>query len=92
MLLFVDGRECVFGPVLRDDLHVECPRGGDAGPDAGKDDLMDIGDFDEHWLFRDEEDELVEHEEIALYGFQVCFEARKPISAASYRILASDDS
>ena len=51
MFLFVDGRECVFGPQLRDDLHVERARGGDAGPDAGKDDLVDIGDFDEHRLF-----------------------------------------
>lgn len=90
MLLFVDGRECVLGPVFRDDLHVERTRGGDAGPDAGKDDLMNIGDFDEHWLFRDEEDELVKHEEIPLYGFQVCFEAWKPISAASYETLVPD--
>jgi hypothetical protein len=47
--------------------------------------LVDIGDFDQHRLFRDEEDELVEHEEVALYGFQVCFEARMPISAAPYK-------
>ena len=92
MLLFVDGRKCVFGPMLRDDLHVECARGGNAGPDAGKDDLVDIGDFDEHRLFRDEEDELVKHEEVALYSFQVCFEARVPISATSYKISVSDDS
>ena len=90
MLLFVDGCECVLGPVFRDNLHVERTRGGDAGPDAGKDDLMNIGDFDEHWLFRDEEDEFVKHKEIALYCFQVCLEARMPISAASYKILASE--
>ena len=91
MLLLVNGRERVLGPVFRDDLHVERTRSGDAGPYAGKDDLMNIGDFDEHWLFRDEEDELVKHEEIALHGFQVCFEARKAISAASYKILVSDN-
>ena len=63
---------------------------GNASHDAGNDDLMNIGDFNEHWLFRDEEDELVKHEEIALYGCQVCFEARMPISAASYKLLISD--
>jgi len=71
--------------VFRDDLHVERARSGDASPDAGKDDLMNIGNFDEHWLFRDEEDELVKHEEIALYSFQICFETRMTISAASVR-------
>jgi len=64
--------------------------GGDAGPNVGKDNLMNIGDFDEHWLFRDEEDEVVKYEEITLYGFQVCFEARMPILATSYKILVSD--
>lgn len=50
VLLLVDRRERVFGSVLRDDLHVERARGGDAGSKAGKDDLVDIGDFDEHGL------------------------------------------
>lgn len=91
MLLFIDRSECIFWPVLRDDLHVERTRCGNASPDAGKDDLVNIRDFDEHWLFRDE-DKLVKHEEIALYGFQVCFETRMTISATSYKILASDSS
>ena len=90
MLLLVDRRERVLGPELRDDLHIERARGGDAGADAGKDDLMNVGDFDEHGLFRDEEDEFFEHEEIALDGFQVCLQARMPISTAMYTTSDSD--
>jgi len=37
--------------VLRDDLHVERARGGNASADPGKDNLVDIGDFDKHGLF-----------------------------------------
>jgi len=39
VLLFVNGCECVLGPVFCDDLHVERTRGGDAGPSARKDNL-----------------------------------------------------
>jgi hypothetical protein len=53
--------------------------------------LMDVGDFDEHGLFRDEEDGLFEHEKIALDSFQVCLEARMPISTAMYRTSDSDE-
>ena len=81
VLLFIDRRECVLGAVLRDDLHVERARGGNARPNAGKDDLMDVGDFDEHRLLGNEEDEFFEHEEIALDGFQVGLETGMPISA-----------
>ena len=33
--------------MFRDDLHVECMCCGDASPNAGKYDLMNIGDFNE---------------------------------------------
>ena len=81
MLLFVDRGERVLWAVLRDDLHVERPCGGDARSKAGEDDLVDIGDFDEHRLLGDEEDVFLEHEEVALYGFQICFESWEPVSA-----------
>jgi len=54
---------------------------GDARPNAGKDDLMDVRDFDEHRLLGDEKDEFFEHEEIALDSFQVGLETGMPISA-----------
>ena len=81
MLFLVDRRERVLWTVLRDDLHVERARGGDARPETGKDNLVDIGDLDEHGLLGDEEDIFLEHEEVTLYGFQIRFEPRVPRSA-----------
>ena len=88
MLLLVDRRERVLWTVLRDDLHVERARGGNARPEAREDDLVNIGDLDEHGLLGDEEYVFLEHEEIALYRFQIRFEPRVPRSAerAGYQI------
>ena len=81
MLLLVDRCEGVLWTVLRDDLHVERPRGGDACSETREDDLVDIGNFDEHRLLRDEKDVFLEHEEVALNGFQIRFEPWMPASA-----------
>jgi hypothetical protein len=81
VLLFIDRRERIFGPMFRDDLHIKRAGSGNASPNARKDDLMDVGDFYEHRLLRDEKNEFFEHEEIALNSFQVGFETGVPIPA-----------
>ena len=67
--------------MLRDYLHVERPRSGDARAEAGEYDLVDIGDFDEHRLLGDEEYIFLEHKEVALHSFQIRFEPRVPVAA-----------
>lgn len=61
----------MFWATLGDDFEIKgtgCG-GTHACPDAGEDDLVDIGDFDEKWGFGDEEDVFFEEEEVALDGF-----------------------
>jgi len=51
VFFLVDRREHVFGPMFRDGLHAKRVCCGDVSADAGKHDLMDVVDFDQHGLF-----------------------------------------
>lgn len=61
----------MFWATLGDDFEIEraCCCGAHASADTRKDDLVDVGYFDERGRFRDEEDVFFEEEEVALDGF-----------------------